>query len=187
MFRYHFIRNNLEQEQAFLNHAASNGYILQRVRGARYHFVARKAPDGANYRATLVITNDPDTARNAADQVVTGRLSKGMFYNVLYTRSDRQPRLTSDADAVAQFHTYMLDHGTAQEWKGGAGIFLGMLLIMIAVGMGHTAGWTSLLPLRLVIGLVGAGFALTGLRGIVIGLKNTVSSIHFKAASPETK
>lgn len=187
MFRYHFLRNDLEQEQAFLNRAARKGYILQRVRGSRYHFVARKAPDGNNYRATLVITKDPDKARNAAEQVVTGRLSSGMYYNVLYTRGDRKPRLTADKKAVDKFHTYMLDHGTAQEWKGGVGIFFGMLIIMIAAGLGKTTGWTSVLPLRAIIGLGGIALAAAGVRGILIGLKNTVSAVHVENVDPGIK
>lgn len=179
MLKYHFMRNNVAHEEAFLARQGAHGYMLRRIRGSRYCF---ERPDAdAHYNVTLRLTPTPTVAAPRAERVVTMQVSREMFYHVIYSQDERAKVTTrSNATAVEQYHTYMLDAGAKQEWKGGVGLFGGLILMTGAVALAQVAGVLGSLPVRAIVMIAGVALAAAGLRGIFIGLRNSIGSVHPK-------
>lgn len=178
MLIYHFLRNNLASEEAFLQKQAARGRMLTRIRGARYKFVNRTVRGDEHFQAYLRLTKDRYDAVDQADQVVTVQLSRELYYNVLYTKGNRVPRLQSNPEAEEQFHVYMLDHGARQEWKGGIGLFMGLMLFTVQAALAHSGGFMGTLPIRALFVAGSIALVAASLRGLFIGLRNSITSVH---------
>ncbi|WP_127848783.1 hypothetical protein [Lacticaseibacillus hulanensis] len=187
MLRYHFLRDNLDHEEAFLSRQAARGYVLTRIRGARYKFAAHVDRDGKPYHAYLRFTKERYDAANAADQVVTMQLSRELYYNVLYMRGKQQPKLQSNPDAVDQFHVYMLDYGAKQEWKGGLGLFAGLMLFTAQAAWGHAGGLLGSWPVRALLIAGSVALVAASVWGLFIGFRNSINSVHPRQAPTDAK
>ncbi|WP_155285978.1 hypothetical protein [Lacticaseibacillus zhaodongensis] len=180
MFRYHFLRDNIQSEQAFLQRQAQQGYQLRRFRGGRYDF--RQRPHAVNQpeQVALIITTTPLRSKRPGQRVTTVRLSRNLYYNALYAPAAQQLAVNSDSVALAAFHRYMLEHGSRQQWKGGIAIFAGIFLLTLQAGVTQATGLPSSWPLRIPLILTGAAAVLAGSWGLMIGLRNTLAAVHAK-------
>ncbi|WDF82861.1 hypothetical protein PQ472_01060 [Lacticaseibacillus pabuli] len=175
MIRYRWIRDNLTKEEGYLQKMAQKGYILRRLKGGRYYF---DRPDkNKKYFVRLVISTEKVDEPFGAKVVRYIPLTQKLWYNVIYSASE-PVKLESDSKAVDMYHKQLLSTGTIQEWKGGFGMMFGIIIFVSQIVFGKNGGFMGSLPMRGLIGLIGAALVLCSIWGIFVGLTNSAGSIH---------
>ena len=175
MIRYRWIRDNLDKEEAYLQKMAKKGYILRRIKGGRYYF--DQSDKAKKYAVRLIISDAKIDEPFGAELMRYVPLTAKMWYNVIYSASE-PVNLVSDAKALKAYHSQLLNTGTLQEWKGGFGFMVGIIIFVTQLVLGKGSGIMASMPVRGLIGLVGAALVLCSLWGMWVGLTNSAGSVH---------
>jgi len=163
------MRNDLAAETKFLTKQARKGYVLTRISGSRYYFARQAQPLTVRIELTSAQSD-----QLTGDFVVAHPLRRGLVYNAIYTQAVT-PSPTHDGQAMDNYHRYMLNMGTAQEWKAGVGLFFAIILILLQQIIGHEGGnWLGRVPILIMGGLL----FLASLWGLFIGMRNSLGSAH---------